>query len=457
MGTKKAKLNLDFGHSGISMNFAKAEDLQPRYGMERYWVIGTLSFNTEEFEDFPGISQHRIDENRIKIIDAAIERIMEDWEKESGYDFDGIEVTISAAFFDVLSFPYSFKFPEFRNITENDVKKIEENKMPDKMFQISIPDEKIKSLTSPYYTILVENDTIKRVLDPIGRRTKSLGFDAYFITKHPMLSRLLEVMKEAGEKIKVSLSCEKEFMALSDQKEKTGKIALIHISDFLSEFSIWENSELKYLNKKESGFKTLTETIWRLCVCYHIHPKLIEMDFQFTQNAEYMQKFYNMVKTSEISEDSRELLSADDCFDLLEHASCVLENETEESVKYSRLELPGKNKSKTGLTISNYVLCYFVREAIRNLLLEIKRTMHNDNFCQPDSIILESSRTIKGIEKLMIEVFEIPVRKAVVKWDGEIREDMPSAGIGSLQSLIGEKETVKIPSFWGRLFSRESA
>ncbi len=458
MSAKRAKLNLDFGHSGIYMNFAKANDIQPRNGVESDWDIGALSFNTKEFEDFPGISQNKVDDALIKTIAGIFNNTTSEWQKETGYDFDPVmEITLSAAFFDVLSFPYSLKFLESKNITENDMKKIEECKLSEKMFQIPIPDEKIKSLTSPYFTILTEKNSILRLMDPIGRKTGNLGFNAYFITKHPMLSRLLEVMKEDGEKINVFLACEKEFAALANKKEKEGKTALVHITDFMSEFSIWDNSELRYLNKKETGFRELKEAIWRLCLCYHRNPGLTEQDFELTQRVEYMQRFYNMVMNAEISDDSKDLLSSDDCSGLLEYVSCILENETKESIKYSRLNLPGKNGSKTGLTISNHVLCYFAREALRRLLLDIKQTICNDDFCQPESIVLECPLPLKGLEKLANEVFEIPVRRALVKWDGEIRGDMSSAGVGALQSLIAsnvvdKKKTSKLPSFFGKIF-----
>jgi hypothetical protein len=151
---------------------------------------------------------------------------------------------------------------------------------------------------------------------------------------------------------------------------------------------------------------------------------------------------------------------------MLDHISCVLENETEESIKYSRLELPGKNKSKTGLTISNYIFCYFAKESIRHLLQEIKQTMYSDNFCKPESIIFECPLALKGIEKLVNEVFEIPVKKAVVKWDSEVRGDLSSAGVGALKSLISgedkkstsgkKKETKKFGSIIS-FFSRRGA
>jgi len=136
-------------------------------------------------------------------------------------------------------------------------------------------------------------------------------------------------------------------------------------------------------------------------------------------------------------------LSSDDCLELLEGTSCILENETEEGFKYSRLALPGKNKTKTKLTVCNYVLCYFTREVVRNLFMEIKRIMYNDNFCKPESIILECSLPLKGMEKLASEVFEIPAKKAVVKWDGEVRTDLSSSAVGALQSLIAREEGIK--------------
>jgi len=441
MGAKKAKLNLDFGYNGVSMNFATANDIQSREGVENEWSVGTLSFNAGEFEDFPGIAQNRIDENRIKSIASYIEKKIIAWQCEHGCDFDShMEVTISANFFDVLFSPFSFKSAKPRVITESDMKEIEDCKQSEKMFQTPIPGEKIRSFTSPYFTIFDDKDDPVRVLNPVGSKTKSLGFDAYFITKHPMLSRLLEIMKEEDEKISVSLSCEKEFRALANKREKEGRTALIHITDTLSEFSVWDKSNLKYLNKKETGLRELKEILWRLCLCYHKNPKLIEQDFELKQKSEYMQKFYNVVKNAEISDDSKELLSADDCLDLLEGASCVFDNETEESFRYSRFALPGKNRAKTKLTVSSYILCYFTREVIRNLFMEIKRTMYNDNFCKPDLIVLECSLPLKGIEKLANEIFEIPARKALVRWDGEIRGDLSSSAVGALQSLIAGEE-----------------
>jgi hypothetical protein len=441
MGAKKAKLNLDFGYSGVNMNFAVANDVQSRDGLESEWSAGTLNFNASEFEDFPGIAQNRIDENRIKSIASCIEKNIIEWQRVHGCDFDSLmEVTISANFFEVLFSPFSFKSAKPWTITEDDMKEIEDSKQSEKMFQTPIPGEKIRFFTSPYFTIFDDKEDTVRVLNPVGSKTKSLGFDAYFIIKHPMLSRLLEIMKEEDEKIRVSLSCEKEFMSLANKKEKEGKTALIHITDTFSEFSVWDKSELKYLNKKEMGLRELKEVFWRLCLCYHKNPKLTEHDFEFRQKSDYMQKFYNMVKNTEISDDSKELLSADDCLDLLEGASCVFDNETDENFKYGRLGLPGKNRAKSKLTISSYIICYFTREVIRNLFMEIKRTMYNDNFCKPDSIILECSLPLKGIEKLAGEIFEIPAKKAVVKWDGETREDLSSSAVGSLQSLIAGEE-----------------
>jgi len=441
MGAKKAKLNLDFGYSGVSMNFAVANDIQPRDGVESEWSAGTVSFDAAEFEDFPGIAQNRIDENRIKSIANYIEKKIREWQCVNGCDFDSLmEVTISANYFEVLFSPYSIKTDKPKVLTEDDMTEIEKNKQSEKMFQTPFPGEKIRFFTSPYYTIFDEKDDTVKVLKPIGKQTRSLGFDVYFVTKHPMLSRLLEVLKEEDEKIRVSLSCEKEFRALANKKEKEGKTALIHITDTFSEFSVWDKSELKYLNKKEMGLRELKEIFWRLCICYHKNPKLTEHDFGLRQNNDYMQKFYTKVKKEEVSDDSKELLSSDDCLDLLEGASCIFDNETDENLKYSRLGLPGKNRTKTKLTISNYVLCYFTREIMRNLFMEIKRQMYNDDFCKPDSIILECSLPLKGIEKLASEIFEIPAKKAIVKWDGETREDLSSAAVGALQSLIAPEE-----------------
>jgi len=441
MGAKRAKLNLDFGYSGVSMNYAIANDIQPRDGVEGEWTVGMVKFDEAEFEDFPGIAQNRIDENRIKSVANCIEKNIKEWQCVNGCDFDSLmEVTMSANFFDVLFSPFSFKSAKPRIITEEDMKEIEECKQSEKMFQTPIPGEKIRSFTSPYYTIFDDKEDTLRVLNPVGSKTKSLGFDAYFVTKHPMLSRLLEVLKEEDEKISVSLSCEKEFRALANKKEKDGKTALIHITDTFSEFSVWDKSELKYLNKKEMGLRELKEIFWRLCLCYHKNPKLTEHDFGLRQNNDYMQKFYTKVKKEDISDDSKELLSSDDCLELLEETSCIFDNETEESFKYSRLGLPGKNKTKTKLTISNYVLCYFTREIMRNLFMEIKRTMDNDNFCKPDSIILECSLPLKGIEKLASEIFGIPAKKAIVRWDGETRDDLSSSAVGALQSLIAPEE-----------------
>jgi len=459
MSTKRAKLNLDFGHSGISMNFVMANDFQPRYGEESDWYARTINLNSEEFEGFPGMSQNRIDEGHIRNAVASINRIISEHQRENGCDFDSnLEITVSAAFFDVLFFPYRIEFSQFREITESDIRKIEICKFPENMFKIPLPDDKIKSLTSPYYTI---SDEVK-ILEPIGRRAKNLGFSAYFITKHPIFSKFLEIMKEYEEKIKVSLSCESEFRALANKEERRGKTALIHITDSVSEFSVWQNSELKYLNKKESGLMKLKEIIWRLCLCYHKKPKLAEQDFEFVRRNDYMEKFYNMIKNADISEDSKEFLSADDCSLMLEFVTCILEEETE----YSRLELPGKNRSRTNLTISNYVLSYFVRTTIRSLLLEIKQTMFDDDFCKPNSIILECSLPLRGLEELTKEVFGLPARRGHVKWDGEMRQDLSSAGAGILRSLIsGEnrnggagnwKRTTKILSLFGNIFSKAS-
>jgi len=441
MGARKAKLNLDFGYNGVSMNFAIANDIQSRDGVESEWSVGAQTFSADEFEDFPGIAQKRIDENRVKSIASFIEKNIIEWQRVQGCDFDSLmEVTISANFFEVLFSPFSFKFPKPTVITEEVMKEIEDCKQSEKMFQTPIPGEKIRFFTSPYFTIFDDKEDTVRVLNPVGSKTKSLGFDAYFIIKHPMFSRLLEIMKDKDEVVRVSLSCEKEFRALANKREKEGKTALIHITDTFSEFSVWSKSDLKYLNKKDSGLRELKEIFWRLCLCYHKTPKLTEQDFEFREKSDYMPRFYNKVKNAEISDDSKELLSADDCLDLLEGASCVFDDENEDSARYSRYGLPGKNRSKTRLTISSYVLCYFTREVMRNLFMEIKRAMYNDNFCKPDFIILECSLPLKGIEKLANEIFEIPTRKALVKWDGEVRGDLSSSAVGALQTLIAGEE-----------------
>lgn len=463
MSANKAKLNLDFGHGGVSMNFAKANDIQPRTGVEADWNVGTRIFNTVEFEDFPGAPQSRIDEARVKAIFDSISKNIVEWENENGCSFDNsiMEISISAHFFEVIAFPYSLKFSKLREITESDMKTIEECKLPEKMHSTPILGEKIKSFTSPYYTIMNENNTTIRLLDPSGKKTANLGFNAYFITKHPMLSKLLEMI-EKEDKIKVSLSCEKEFRAFANADERRMKVALLHITDSLSEFSVWDNSELKYLNKRETGLKELKETLWRLCLCYHRNPELAEADFELVQNPDFIHKFFNMARSTEISDDSKDILSADDCADLLKYASCQLEYETEESFKSNRFAIPGKSKTK--MTVSNYVFCYFVREAIRFILLEIKKIMYSDDFCKPQSVIFECSLPLKGIEMLASEVFEIPVRRAVAKWDGVPREDLPSSAVGALQSLISEdeykhdavekKKTTKLQSLFGIFSSR---
>ena len=442
MGVKKAKLNLDFGHNGISVNFAVEKDSQPREGIESDWNVGTFAFNDCEFEDFPGTAQDKIDEGRIKAIANCIEKSISEWQRENGCDFDSLmEVTISANFFDVLYSPVSFWHSKFKIITENDMRGIEIDKY--KKREAPIQSEKIRAFISPYFTISNEENATVKLLNPLGAKTKSLGFDVLYINKLPAVSRLLEVMKDDDEKIRISLSCEKEFRALANKDEKEGKTALIHITNTLSEFSVWDKSELKYFNTKEGGLIKLKEIFWHLCLYYHKYPELIKQDFEFKRESKDVQKiFYDKIKNSSVSEDSKELLSADDCLDLLEGASCILENETEDIFKYSRFALPGKNKAKTGFTISNYILCYFAREAIRDLLLEIKQTMDKDKFCEPKSIIIECPLPLKGIERLAGEVFGIPARRAVVKWDQEPRDDLSSSAVGALQSLIeGEKSS----------------
>ncbi len=454
MGVKKAKLNLDFGYNEISMNFAMANDFQPRYGDESDWNAGTFRFNSKEFEDFPGYPQERIDENRIKTIADIIAKTISEWQQEHGCDFDSnMEITVSANYFDVIFQPYCLKFSKAKEITENDMTKIEECRQLDKVSQIPILGEKIRSFPSPYYTVLNENNKTTRLLDPRGRKSKDFGFDIYHITKHPALLRLLEVMKEDDERVKMFLSCEKEFKALANDKEKEGKTLLIHITDSLSEYSLWDKSELKYVNKKEVGFKELKKIFWRLCLSYYKYPELTTYDFKFKQK-QTIQEFSEMVKNAEISDQAKERLSADDCSDLLEYASCVLENPTGESFKYGRLKLPGKNEKK--LTISNYVLNYFTRDVMYSLLADIKEILAEVDFCKPENIILECPLPLKGLEKLATEVFDVPARRAFARWNKETREDLPSSGIGSLQSLIAEEEpkgTSKIKRKTRKLFS----
>ncbi|MDR1812000.1 MAG: hypothetical protein LBQ87_04175 [Candidatus Fibromonas sp.] len=438
MGIKRAKLNLDFGHNEISMNFAMANDSQPRYGDESDWNAGTFRFNTREFEDFPGYPQERIDESRIKAIADIIASTISEWQQEHGCDFDSsMEITVSANYFDVLFQPYCLKFSRAKEIKEDDMIKIEECKQSDKVSQIPILGEKIRSFPSPYYTVLNDNNKTTRLLDPRGRKTRDFGFDIYFITKHPALLRLLEVMKEDDEKVKMFLSCEKEFKALANESEREGKTLLIHITDSLTEYSLWDKSELKYVNKKEIGFKELKKIFWRLCLSYYKYPKLTTYDFRFKQR-ETLEEFSEMVKNAEISDQAKECLSADDCSDLLEFASCIQENPTGESFKYGRLKLPGKNEKK--VTISNYVLNYFTRDVMFSLMEDIKETLAEVDFCKLENIILECPLPLKGLEKLATEVFYVPARRAFAKWNKETREDLPSSGIGSLQSLIAEEE-----------------
>lgn len=462
MSAYRAKLNLDFGHGGICMNFAKANDIQPRPGSEHDWDAGTIRFNTEEFDGFPGSSQSKIDDTSLKPIAESIKNAIVEWQNETGCDFDPqMEITISASFFEVLSFPYSLVFAEPKAIGEDEMDKIEDCKTPEKMYQIHIPGEKIRALTSPYFTISNEKGVNSRSFTPKGKPTNSLGFNAYFITKHPTLARLLDLMKEEDDKINISLSCEREFHALANLKERDRKTALIHITDSMSEFSVWESSELKYLNKKESGLKDLKVAIWRLCLFFHNNPILTEQDYKLTQNPELMKTFFNMVMDADVTDDSKELLCADDCFALLDAVSCILESETEDSIQVSRLEMPGKNRSKTNRTISNYVLCYFAREAMRRLLLEIKRIIYTDDFCKPEFIILECPLPLKGIELLAGEVFGIPARRAVAKWDTEMRADLSSTCVGSLQHLIAsnaaeKKKTTKMPAILEWFLSKAS-
>jgi hypothetical protein len=81
-------------------------------------------------------------------------------------------------------------------------------------------------------------------------------------------------------------------------------------------------------------------------------------------------------------------------------------------------------------------------------------------------MVLECPLPLKGIESLASEVFEIPVRRAYARWDGETRGDLSSSGIGALQSPIaGEeddknafedrKKTAKL--LWWRFLTRVSS
>ncbi|MDR0516691.1 MAG: cell division FtsA domain-containing protein [Fibromonadaceae bacterium] len=458
MAAKRAKLNLDFGHTGICMNLAIEPDIQARNGVEADWRLISIKLDHEAFAEFPGNPQDKILNSDVQKKAEIIEEKIKNWQKEHGYDFDSFaEVTVSASCFEVLSFPYAPGF-ESKIINEEDIKKIELCKNA----EIPMPNNKIKTFISPYFLISNGNDLIK-VLDPRGKKTKNLGFHAYFITEHPMLSKLINIMKNDGDKINISLSCEKEFRTLASDNEKGSKTLLINITDSITEFSIWDNSELKYLNKKETGLKVLKNLIWRLCLYYHIIEQMAHQDYELTQNEDTMRKFYETARKVEIQDDSKELLSADDCSELLQSISCILENETEYSIKFSRLALPGRNRAKTNASISNYILSYFAREAVRSILTEIKQTIDNDNFCEPKYVILECSLPLKGIDKLATEIFRIPVRRGVARWDGDIKEDFSAAGIGALQDLIsGEyqnskdirKKTSKFTSLINNFFNR---
>jgi cell division ATPase FtsA len=458
MSAKKAKLNLDFGHSGICMNLAIESDIQARSGVESDWRLISIKLDHEAFAEFPGNPQDKILSSDVQKKAEIIGEKIKNWQKEHGYDFDSFaEVTISASCFEVLSFPYAPGF-ESKVINDEDIKKIELCKQA----EIPMPNKKLKTFISPYF-LISNGDSLMKVLDPRGKETKNLGFHAYFITEHPMLSKLINIMKNDGDKISISLSCEKEFRTLANDREKDSKTLLINITDSISEFSIWDYSELKYLNKKETGLKVLKNLIWRLCLYYHIIEQMADQDYELTQNEQSMRKFYETAKTVEIQNDSKELLSGDDCSELLQSISCVLENETEYSIKFSRLALPGRNKKKTNASISNYILSYFAREAVRSILTEIKQAIDNDKFCEPKYVILECSLPLKGIEKLATEIFGIPVRRGVAKWDGDAVEDFSASGIGALQDLISDeysgfrvnrKKTSKFTTFFSNFFSR---
>jgi len=459
MGVKRAKLNLDFGHSGICMNFAVEGDIQARNSVESEWHLISLKLDNEVFADFPGNPQNKILDSEVKNKAIFIEKKIEEWQREHGYEIDSFaEVTISASCFEVLSFPYAPGF-ESKVITEEDVKKIELCKQS----EIPIPDKKIKAFISPYFLISNGKDLVK-VSNPIRKTTKNLGFHTYFITEHPMLSRLVDIMRNDGDKVSISLSCEKEFKALAGEEERSGKTMLINITDSITEFSVWDKSELKYLNKKETGLRELKNIIWRLCLCYYRIKDLANRDYELAYDDKAIQAFYEKAKNIEIQADSRDLLSADDCSGLLKLASCILEKETEYNPGANRMALPGKNNSKTNLSISNYVLSYFTKEAIRGILSEIKHTVETDKFCEPEYVIIECSLPLKGLEKLATGVFGIPVKRKLPKWAGEHRDDFSVAGIGALKGLIsGEypvetkkirKKTRKISTLLGNFFNR---
>ena len=470
MGAKKAKLNLDFGYSGVRMNIAAADDIQPRYGKESDWRLVSIYLDFDSLEDFHSESREQNtrtqNESRVRQLAMAIESKIEEWQNENGYDFDPVaEITISAAYFDVLSFSYAPGSKE-KIINEDDVKKMELCKHLDVASQIRMPNETIKIFISPYFLISRDGKDFEHILDPIGQKAMKFGFQAYFITENSTISKIIKLMETEGDRINVSLSCEKEFKALASDEEKRGKTLLINLTDSISEFSIWDNSQLKYLNKREIGLKELRHLIWRLCLCYHRIPEMSLRDYELTQSDSAMKDFYERVKNIDISPASRELLSADDCVSLLEYVSCVLESETVQSAKTNRLALPGRGGCRTNSSISNYVLSYFTREAIRSILNDIKRTIEKDDFCEYEYVILDCNLPLKGINKLAKEVFwgSKQVKRGVVKWDGEIKEDFSIAGIGALKDLISgevfvenrenKKKTSKLLTFWDSLFKR---
>ncbi|MDR2581543.1 MAG: hypothetical protein LBC85_11200 [Fibromonadaceae bacterium] len=465
MSIKRAKLNLDFGRFGTYVNVAIEKDADARTDSEKDWNIVSFKIDADFLDSLSSESTFAQRETNIQKKTEIIEKKLKEWQKDNGYDFDSVaEVTISAAYFDVMSFRYAPGFEE-KLITEEDVRKMELCKQKDVAAKIQMPDKTRRIFVSPYFLLSNEKrgmDLVK-VPEPAGHKATNFGFHAYFITENYTISKIIEIMKKAGDNINVSLSCEKELKALANEKERAGKTLLINITDSISEFSIWDNSDIKYLNKKETGLRELKNLIWRLCLCYYRVGELIDLDYELTQDDREMQNFYERVKNIKIDDDSKELLSADDCFELLKFASCTLDRETEHSIKVNRLALPGKNGSKTNKTISNYVLSYFVRKAMHGILSEIKQTIDNDEFCEPNHIIFECSLPLKGIERLATEVFGIPARKEVAKWDKESKEGFSVAGIGALKDLLArdsgktkekKRKTLKLSAIFSNIFNR---
>lgn len=450
----KAKLNLNFEHNKISMNYAVAKAVQSQYGIEEDWNIGTLKFDIkEEFEQLAKSEETKNNDNYIKLIYDNIDETVTNWQSDSGYDFDNpIEITISTHFLNINFLKSYSPYHESKEITEQDIKFVREI-----VGMRNLKETIYRHIVSPYFRITEENSKKEiKVLNPLNRKSEILGIDTCFIVIKPMLLKLIDLMKQEDKDmdINVSLSCEKEFQALANENEKKDSVMLININESLTEFSIWENSELKYLNNNENNneasFAKVIENIWRLCIAYYKnHSSLIKHEFKLVKEKRSIESFFEQTVKKTISEDSKELLSADDCLNLIKSASCVEENlktkeEIEDNLKCKRFELLGKNDEKTNVTISSYVLNYFAKESVRSLFYKIKKIMDdNNNFCKPNSIIVECSWSIKGIEEIAAEVFKIPARRAVAKWNKKVQENMLSGSIGALQSLISTKEFAK--------------